>query len=83
MGVERNTVQARGGGVRELDGRASDGMEVRLLWEPQANRVSVAVMDMRADGSFEFEVDPADALAAFHHPYAYVSHDHAAHVLAA
>jgi hypothetical protein len=84
MSIERNhTVQAGAGGVRELDGRASDGVDVRLLWEPQANRVSVAVTDMRADGSFEFEVDPADAPAAFHHPYAYASHDHAAHALAA
>jgi hypothetical protein len=84
MGIERNnTVQAGPGGVRELDGRTSDGVDVRLLWEPRANRVTVAVTDMRADGSLEFEVEPADALAAFHHPYAYASHDYAAHALAA
>ena len=84
MGIERNnTVQAGAGWVRELDGRASDGIDVRLRWEPQTDRVSVAVTDMGADGSFEFEVDPADALAAFHHPYAYASHDHAAHALPA
>jgi hypothetical protein len=47
--------------IRELDGRISDGIAVRLLWRPQRNRVSVAVTDRRADSAFEFEVDPADA----------------------
>ncbi|MGO9901839.1 MAG: hypothetical protein ACLP0J_19645 [Solirubrobacteraceae bacterium] len=84
MGIERNnTPQAGSGEVRELDGRTGDGIDVRLLWQPQASRVSVVVTDMRADSSFEFEVDPADALAAFHHPYAYASRDQAAHALAA
>jgi hypothetical protein len=69
--------------IRELDGRISDGVAVRLLWRPQRNRVSVAVTDRRADSAFEFEVDPADALPAFHHPYAYTTHEHGAHALAA
>jgi hypothetical protein len=34
-------------------------------------------------GEFEVEVDPADALAAFRHPYAYTHHEHGAHALAA
>jgi hypothetical protein len=57
--------------VRELDRRRNDGIEVTLLWNPQRKRVSVAVLDERSGESFEFEVDRADALAAFHHPYAY------------
>jgi hypothetical protein len=71
------------GETRELDRRISDGIDVRLLWHPQTNRVSVAVTGRRADSAFEFEVDPADALAAFHHPYAYSNREHGAHALAA
>ena len=57
--------------IRELDRRRSDGIEVRLLWNAQDNRVSVAVADERSGESFELEVDRTEALAAFHHPYAY------------
>jgi hypothetical protein len=57
--------------IRELDRRRSDGIEVKLLWNPRRNRVSVAVEDERHGEVFEFEPDSADALAAFHHPYAY------------
>jgi hypothetical protein len=56
---------------RELDRRTSDGIDVRLLWNSHTNRVSVAVKDERAGESFEFEIDSADALAAFHHPFAH------------
>lgn len=84
MGTEGKNVLLTGAGeVRELDGRTSDGIDVRLFWQPQTHRVSVAVTDRRADSSFEFEVDPADALAAFRHPYAYTNDDHGAHALAA
>lgn len=84
MSIEpHNAVQAGTIEVRELDGRAGDGLAVRLLWEPHTNRVSVTVTDTRADSSFEFEVDRGDALAAFRHPYAYASHNGAAHALAA
>jgi hypothetical protein len=57
--------------VRELDRRRGDGIEVALLWNSERQRVSVAVEDERSGESFEFEVDSAHALAAFHHPYAY------------
>lgn len=56
---------------RELDRRASNGIVVRLMWNARVGRVSVAVQDTRADDSFEFEVQRSEALAAFHHPYAY------------
>lgn len=59
--------------TRELDWRTNDGIDVRLLWDPVTNQVSVAVTDERLGGSFELEVDGADALDAFHHPYAYAS----------
>ena len=58
--------------LRELDRRTNDGIDVRLLWNSQTYRVSVAVEDERSGEAFEFEVDPADALAAFHHPFAHI-----------
>ncbi|HEX6460611.1 MAG TPA: hypothetical protein VF032_16955 [Thermoleophilaceae bacterium] len=57
--------------VRELDRRTSDGIEVRLLWNSQTDRVSVTVRDQRSGEGFELEVDSTDALAAFNHPYTY------------
>jgi hypothetical protein len=57
--------------VRELARRTSDGIEVRLLWNSQTDRVSVTVQDERSGESFELEVDSADALAAYRHPYTY------------
>jgi len=57
--------------VHELAHRKSDGIEVRLLWNSQTDRVSVTVRDERSGEGFELDVDSPDALAAFHHPYAY------------
>lgn len=59
-------------GARELDRRSNDGIDVTLLWSPHTNRIWVAVEDAHAE-SFELDVHPADALDAFHHPYAYLS----------
>ena len=60
--------------IRELDRRHSDGLDVRLMLELRTNRVSVIVQDDRSGESLAFEVAGADALAAFHHPYAYADH---------
>lgn len=49
---------------------------IQLLWNSLTNRVTVAVRDGRSGESFELQVDPADALTAFHHPYAYANHSH-------
>ena len=57
--------------LRELDRRTADGIDVRLLWDARTNEVFVAVEDHRGGGSQTFGVDGAEALAAFHHPYAY------------
>ncbi len=57
----------------ELAGRANEGLEVSLLWSKSANRVKVAVADARQNEQFEFDVAGADALAAFHHPFAYAT----------
>jgi hypothetical protein len=69
--------------IRELDHRTTDRTQVSLLWNPGTNRVTVAVEDERSGEAFEFGVDAAQALAAFHHPYAYASRDHGAHALTA
>ena len=57
--------------TRELDHRDGDGYDVTLLWDPHVDRVSVAVIDERTGEVLMFGVDGDDALAAFHHPYAY------------
>jgi hypothetical protein len=56
---------------RELDHRHSDGIDVRLLWNPVTDHVSVMVEDHRSGESLAFDVDAAHARAAFDHPYSY------------
>ena len=57
--------------VRELDHRGADGIDMRLFWSPQTNGVSITVRDERLGQSLVFDVDGTEALAAFHHPYAF------------
>jgi hypothetical protein len=60
--------------TRELDSRVSDGIEVRLLWRAQDDRVLVAVRDGRTGDAFSVEVgDDQRAVDVFHHPYAYAA----------
>jgi hypothetical protein len=56
----------------ELDHRHSNGVDVTLSWSPASNAVFVTVLDEAGD-DFELVVDPAEALDAFHHPYAYAA----------
>jgi hypothetical protein len=57
--------------TRELDSRTSDGIHVRLLWDPRADQVSVAVDDTKTGDAFDLLVsDSRQALEVFHHPYA-------------
>jgi hypothetical protein len=58
---------------RELASRETDGLEVSLLWSRSADRVKVTVSDSRLEQEFELDVAGADALAAFHHPFAYAT----------
>jgi hypothetical protein len=69
--------------MHELDHRSSDDIEVTLLWRARTNRVFVSVLERRTEALFRFEVAPAEALAAFHHPYAYAHHIQLADALAA
>jgi len=64
---------APGAAVRELDRRRSDGIDVRLLWSQTDDRVVVTVSDAKTGDAFELEVEPAQAIEAFHHPYAYAA----------
>jgi hypothetical protein len=69
--------------MRELDHRSSDDIEVTLLWSARTNRVFVLVLERRTEALFHFEVAPAQALEAFHHPYAYAQDVHLEDALAA
>ena len=57
----------------ELAVRENDGLAVSLLWSSATGRLKVAVVDAHLDEQFEFHVAGADALAAFHHPFAYAT----------
>jgi hypothetical protein len=53
-----------------LASRGNDGLEISLLWCKSTGQVKVTVADSRCDEEFELNVAGADALAAFHHPFA-------------
>ena len=57
----------------ELAYRRSGGIEVTLLWDRHTDEVTVAVADLTSDESFELEAAPEEAMAVFHHPYAYAA----------
>ena len=57
----------------ELAHRTNDGVDVYLFWNEFTSRVTVDVVDQRAEHSFELEVDGRHALDAFNHPYAYAA----------
>ena len=58
---------------KELATRTGDGLEFTLFWSKSADRVRVAVADERFDERFDLDVANAEALAAFHHPFAYAA----------
>jgi hypothetical protein len=61
-------------GTRELDARITDGIDVRLLWHPESDRLSVAVKDTKTGEAFELPIDRGEsALDVFHHPFAYAA----------
>jgi hypothetical protein len=58
----------------ELDHRTTDGIDVRLLWHPDVDRVTVTARDVRSGETLEIAVrDSERALDVFHHPYAYAA----------
>jgi hypothetical protein len=61
--------------LRELDHRVTDGIDVRMLWDPSDDRVVVAVSDFKTGEAFDIEVGPDEkAVEVFHHPFAYAAH---------
>ena len=56
---------------RELDHRNGDGIDVTLLWDDDVDAVLVAVESEHTGDVLRIAVERADALDAFHHPFAY------------
>jgi hypothetical protein len=59
--------------LRELDARRADGLDIRLLWDPADDTVTVTVADTRTEELFIIPVDSHEALHAFEHPFVYAS----------
>jgi hypothetical protein len=53
--------------------RRGAGIEVTLLWHRTSGELTVSVTDAASGASFELPVAADEALAAFHHPYAYAA----------
>ena len=54
---------------RELDARHNDGLDIRLLWNPADDTVTVTVADVRTEELFIIPVASHEALEAFRHPF--------------
>jgi predicted lipase len=65
---------------RELAQRTNDGIDVTLFWSKASNRVTISVLHARSATALEFEVDAADAVDSFNHPYAYAPTDGVRHL---
>ena len=57
----------------ELANRSSDGIDVTIWWSRDDDSVSVEVLHLASDSTFELAVDPGRALDAFYHPFAYAA----------
>jgi hypothetical protein len=57
----------------ELAHRVADGIEVQLLYAAADETVAVLVHEFETGVCLELPVDPAEALKAFYHPYAYAA----------
>ena len=55
---------------KELDHRAGDGFEVRLLWGKDDGELTVVVDDWRTDEHFEIAARADNALEVFNPPFA-------------
>jgi hypothetical protein len=61
--------------ARELAFRATDGVEVTLLWHQRNDYVSVTVFDSKTGDQFELVLGDDDRpMDVFHHPYAHAAH---------
>ena len=71
LGIDTETVTD----WKELASRENDGLAIGLYWSKSSGRVTVDVIDDHLEQSFQFDVDPGDALGAFYHPFAYAPDD--------
>ena len=58
-------------GSRELAVRASNGTQVRLLWQQGTSQLWVEVWEPATASALRIRAQPENALDVFHHPYAY------------
>jgi hypothetical protein len=58
---------------RELARRNGDGLDVALLWNESSRRLKLSVFDSRSEEQLDVDVEGADALTSFHHPFAYAA----------
>ena len=58
---------------RELASRENHGLAVSILWSKTADQVKLTIVDSTYGEEFELPVPGADALEAFHHPFAYLA----------
>jgi hypothetical protein len=65
---------------RELAHRTNDGIDVTMFWSKASNRVTISVFHAGSATALEVEVDGAEALDAFNHPYAYAATGGARHI---
>jgi hypothetical protein len=59
--------------ICELASRASNGIEITLLWNRRTDDLKVCVSDTHAGLYFELHAKHDDALDVFHHPFAYAA----------
>jgi hypothetical protein len=57
----------------DLAKRRSDGIDVTLWWSPADDTVTVEVLHLASDSTFELVVDRNRALDAYYHPFAYAA----------
>ena len=59
--------------MTELAHRASNGIDVALLWNRSSDSLVVAVADVRTGESFTVDAPRDRALDVFNHPFAYAT----------
>jgi len=59
--------------ARELASRESDGLAVRLVWQPSEDALTVSGTDSVTGDRFQLSMDRNRALDAFYHPFAYAA----------
>ena len=57
----------------DLANRRHDGIDVTLWWSPADDEISVEVLHLASESTFELVIDRSRALDAFYHPFAYAA----------